>query len=140
MKQQIQHHRGTTMHELLVAIALLGSIVSLVIPLSVKVTRVRQLYHERMVAIEEVANQMEQLALVSPDQIEHALAAVSISTAAADYLHEAELKATTEQAELGVRLRVSLRWKDRLGNRSRPVSLTTWLFPDAPQNTGGSGP
>ena len=127
------HRRATTLHELLVAIALLGSLATVILPASVKLMRVRQSYRDRLIAMEELANQLERLAVVDPEQLPTAVKQVTLSESAEQRLQQAALQATAESGQRGTRVQVQVSWSDRWGQPVPPVSLTTWLFPDESQ-------
>lgn len=123
------HRPGTTLTELLVAIGILSSLITITLPMSVKLMRTRQLYRQRLVALEELANQMDRLTLVPASEVRRQSDELTVPVHLAEQLDNASLQLATVEEAPATRLQLTLTWRDRMGNMTQPVTLTGWIYP-----------
>ncbi len=129
--QHRMRRRGTTLIELMVAAALLGTILVVCLQLVAATTMQRRAADQRRLALMEVENAMERLAARPWNELTPQTAAGPLSPAVHSRLPGAELKAdvTTSAAEPGAkRIAVSLRWKDNSGRFTKPVTIVAWRW------------
>jgi prepilin-type N-terminal cleavage/methylation domain-containing protein len=123
--------RGMTLLELVAAAALLGTILVVCLQLLAATAVQRRVIDQRQFALAEVENTMERLAARPWNELKVQTVAGQLSPAARGRLPAAEMKVevTTSSAEpLAKRVAVSLRWHDRSGQFTKPVTLVTWRW------------
>ena len=124
--------RGMTLLELVVAGALLGTILVVCLQLLAATAEQRRAAEQRQLAVLDVENAMERLAARPWDELTpQAVAAGQLSFSVRSRLPGAELKVevTAPSAEpLAKRIAVSLRWQDRSGQFTQPVRIVTWRW------------
>jgi len=125
------------MLEILVALTLLGGVLTAATPLVVRHGRLLASYREYQLALEELSNQLDRLTALPAAELPQAVEHLTPSTFAAERLPGVELKAELEPAEFGQRLTLRLTW-DEPQRRAAPVCLTTWIVPASTQ--GGVSP
>jgi type II secretory pathway pseudopilin PulG len=123
------HRPGTTLIELLVAIGVLSSLITITLPMCVKIMRVRQLHRQRLVAVEALANQMDRLTLLPASEAQRRTGQLTLPAHLAEQLDDASLQLAIVREAPATRLRLSLTWRDRMGNMTQPVTLTGWIYP-----------
>lgn len=123
------HRPGTTLIELLVAIGVLSSLITITLPMCVKIMRVRQLHRQRLVAVEALANQMDRLTLLPASEVQGQTGELTLPVHLANQLDDASLQLAIVREAPATRLRLSLTWRDRMGNMTQPVTLTGWIYP-----------
>jgi Tfp pilus assembly protein FimT len=119
--------RGFSVIELIVAAALLISVLSLVAPLAVRSGRLQQDSRHYQLALDELSNQLEQLTSLDAAALETALAELTPSPTVRDVLPNPVLSARMVAAADGRRLVLHLQW-DHVGP-AEPLTLIAWLNP-----------
>lgn len=123
--KQASDRKALTTVEVLVSAIILMTIMTFVASLAVKVGLVwRDVGHQR-VAICELANQLEELTLLSPAEAESAVKELEASVICARTLKSPELKGVLEKDELGTRVTLAIDWKRR--HAGKPVELSGWI-------------
>jgi len=124
--------RGMTLLELVVAGALLGTILVVCLQLLAATAEQRRAADQRQLAVLEVENAMERLAARPWDELTpQAVATPQLSPSVRGRLPGAELKVevTASPAEpLAKRIAILLRWQDRSGQFTQPVRIVTWRW------------
>lgn len=124
--------RGSLLLETAMAALMLMLAMTIVVQVVGSVANARRNWDRRMMAANEVSNQVERLAARPFDDLMPGpVDGLSLSTEAQG-LPAADLKAEVVSAEAtgGVeskRLSVQLRWRNAAGDWSTPVRLTTWI-------------
>lgn len=116
---------GATLSELVVACVLLVSTSGLLVKSIAGANRVEKSMQHYAIATDELANQIERLSLLRPEEVGRALERLTLSDEAARMLPSAELTSEFVADENGRRVTLRLNW-DRVGD-SIPLLLTTWL-------------
>jgi hypothetical protein len=128
--------RGFTTLEVIAAAGLVSAGLVSIVPVFVRQARlVTELRRER-VALEELANQAERLAVVPPDELAGHLAGLAVSPVVTVLVPGARLAATRGDSPLGTRVMLALSW-DAPGRDTRPLTLVTWLPPARAAGEGG---
>jgi len=124
--------RGTTLFELIVASALLGTLLVVCLQLLTATAAQRRAADQRQLALFEVGNVMERLAARPwADLTPKTAADERLSASLGDRLPGAKLnvEVTALPAEPSAkRITVSLRWQDRNGRFLAPVTITTLKY------------
>jgi Tfp pilus assembly protein PilE len=124
--------RGATMLEMLVAGAMLGTLLAVSLQLYSAVAAQRRAAARRGAASLELANVMERVAARPWRELTAAaLAAERLSPSASAQLPGAELKIevfTPAGDPEAKRLTATVRWQDRDGRPPEPLRLTTWRY------------
>ena len=123
--------RGMTLMELVVAAALLGTILIICLQLLAATAQHRRHVNQRQLALTEVENTMERLAARPWNELTPQTAAGQLSPAVRTRLPGADLKVevTTSSAEPSAkRIAVTLRWQDHSGQFVKPVTIVTWRW------------
>jgi prepilin-type N-terminal cleavage/methylation domain-containing protein len=123
--------RGMTLLELVVAAALLGTVMVVCLQMLAATTHQRKVADQRQLALLEVENAMERLAVRPWNDLTPQTPAAQLSPAVRGRLPGADLKVevTASAAEsLAKRIAVSLRWKDDSGQFTKPVTIVTWRW------------
>jgi hypothetical protein len=121
---------GTTTIELLVAFTLLTTAMSVSLQLVVRHGRILESARQYRLAIEELTNQLDRLTALSVSEVRESLPHLKPSEFTSGRLPGAELQGLLADADMGLRLTLSIVW-DEPQRRSSPVQLAAWLFPDA---------
>ncbi|MBU4273499.1 MAG: hypothetical protein KKA28_16690 [Planctomycetes bacterium] len=123
-----------TILELVVAGALLGTLLVVCLKMIGAVADWRRESDRRQLALFEAANLMERVADRPWDELTpEAVAAVRLPDNIRERLPGAELKievsdSPPERKPPSKRIAVSIRWRDRAGRMLPPVSIATWRF------------
>lgn len=120
--------RGFTMLETIAAAGLVSAGLVSIVPLFVRQARLVAEARCERVALEELANQAERLAVMPADEVDAHLAALAVSPAVAEIVPGARLAVTRGDSPLGTRIVLALSW-DAPGRNGRPLTLATWLPP-----------
>jgi prepilin-type N-terminal cleavage/methylation domain-containing protein len=123
--------RGMTLLELVVAAALLGTVMVVCLQMLAATTHQRKIAAQRHMALLEVENAMERLAARPWKELPAHLPPVQLSPSVRGRLQDAELKVeviTSATEPLAKRIAVSLRWKDDSGQFTKPVTIVTWRW------------
>ena len=118
------------MVELLVSATLLITLVSIVVPLSVRAGRLWQEARSYRLAVNELSNQLEDLTLLGDQEREQALAKWQPVEGLLLALPDARLTGEVLDDEDGKRLRLSLEWRRSVG--SPPLCMIGWIHPEKP--------
>ncbi len=129
---RLAHHQrsrrsGLTVVELLVSATLLIALISVVVPLSVRVGRLWQEARTYRLALNELNNQLEDLTVLSDSARTQALADWKPDESLSIALPDARLTGEVLDDEDGKRLRLSLDWRRPV--QSQPLSLVGWIHP-----------
>lgn len=128
--------RGFTMLETIAAAGLVSAGLVSVVPLFVRQARLVAEARRERVALEELANQAERLAVVPADELDAHLAALTVSPVVAELVPGARLAAARGDSPLGTRIVLRLSWHAP-GRDERPLTLATWLSPAAAGGEAG---
>lgn len=123
-----RHRRGFTTLEVIAAAAVTLAMIAAITPVFVRQTRlVAEARRERM-ALEELANQAERLAVVPRGDLDRRLADLAVSATTRDRLPSARLSGIRDgkPSPLGERLTLRLQWDAAAGDH-RSCRLATWL-------------
>lgn len=127
---QRRARRGSMLTELVVAGGLLVTAMGLVATTLAAGRKLQRIEQERIVAVDELSNQLEQLTALPRESLQAALDKLQPSEWAAEILDEAELSADIVDDAYGARLELQLNWR-RLGDdqagRSPPLTVVGWL-------------
>ncbi len=118
--------RGISTVEVMASISLLMALMAATMPLFVRHGQLLSESRRERIAIEELANQAERLAIVAPADLEAHLASLAVSPIARERLPGARLEAVRGDSPLGERVVLQLSW-DAVGRREHPLSLAVWL-------------
>ncbi len=122
--------RGAIVHEASVAVILAGAIIACVAQLltfSAQQTRART---QRLTAVREAANLMEQLMARSWDDLtaDH-IAETRLSENCHSALPGSNLDVVLTDDEGAKRVHLTITWQHASGNREAPVQLVAWKYP-----------
>ena len=124
--------RGMTIMELLVSLVILGAAMAALVQLVVLTARQRRSLDQRRVALQEVANQAERLALVAwdettPERLKTWQPSADLVAALPRATCQASVRDESgEPARRRIRLEVV--WTNAAGQAVEPVTLTLWKF------------
>lgn len=122
-----QQRGGFTMLEVIAAASLISMALAAIAPLFVRHARLVAESRRERIALEELANQAEQLAVVAGGDLAEHLATLAVSPAVQDHLPGARLQASRGEASpLGEPIVLSLTWNSP-GRHDHPLALVTWL-------------
>lgn len=119
--------------ELVVALSILVTLLSVSATMMVRHTRLMTSQRNARIALDELSNQIELLTGLNPDEAEAKIAGLELSRFAADRLSDPKLTGQlSPPTEDGVpqRLTLQLVWGPER-QRGRPLELSTWLVPSA---------
>ncbi len=128
------NRRGFTMLEMVVAAALLGTLLIVTLKMLGAVADWRRDADRRQLAVIEAANVMEWLSARPWDELTpEAVADVRLPESVTRQLPGAELKIEVVDSPAGEkppakRIAVSIRWRDRAGRMVQPVAVTMWRY------------
>jgi hypothetical protein len=118
--------RGIGLMDLFVTFTLLVTLISVVTPLVVRHGQLLKSQRDYRLALDELSNQMEQLALLPAEQLPGALKQLTPSAFVAERLPGVELAGKLDPAEFGGRVSLELSW-NKPGRRQAPVVLAAWV-------------
>lgn len=133
-RRRLPSRRGFGTIELLVSMILFGVLVSSIGPVVRRISDSNRLNKQRQLAQFELANLMEQIATLPPEEMT-AKSVESLRTVAirSSQLEDVELTASISDQTEGLRqVSLSLVWKSPSGGM-KPVSLTAWFLSDSPE-------
>ena len=131
--QPALRRRGFTTLEVIAAASVITVALASITPLFVRHARLVAESRRERIALEELANQAEQLAVVAGGDLAHHLATLAVSPEVADHLPGARLQASRGVASpLGEPVVLSLTWNSP-GRDDHPLALITWLPISPPQ-------
>jgi Tfp pilus assembly protein PilE len=126
------HRRGMTLFELAVALFILTTAMLAIVQLMAATATQRRLVDQRRVALQEVANQAERVALLTWGEVApETLTTWEPSADLAKSLPQAkcEAKVTAETNEPRARrIRLSVTWTSAAGQAVEPATVTMWRF------------
>jgi hypothetical protein len=126
---------GITLFEVVIAVAAFGILLATCVKMMVLLSRQSRADDERNIAIQSVQAVLEQVENSHWDQLTQETAnQVPLPEAATARLKDAKLTLTVsdEPSLSAKRISAALDWQAPDGDRSRPVRLVAWVFPDAP--------
>jgi hypothetical protein len=124
----LRPRRGATIIEFVVACSLLGSLMLLVVPSAIRITRVQRMMRHHRIAMDEITNQLDRLGQLPIDQIEEQLITLTPSEFALAGLPNPSLSGSLHESAEGYRLAIQISW-DSPGQNVAPLTMATWLFP-----------
>ena len=130
------------MIDLMVSLTLLMAAMSVVAPLVVRHGQVLKSQRHYRLALDELTNQLERLAALTPEQLPDAVEQIAPSPFIAERLAGAKIEGELAPEEAGVRILLHMTW-DEIGHRREPVTLAAWVFarpPVAANAAEGAGP
>ncbi len=117
--------RGITLAEMFVACAVTVTLMGMITTLCLRIQLVyRDIGHQRL-ALNELANQMDELTRLSENDLEEKLGALVVSDELKGSLREPVLTGQVQSSKLGTKLLLQLDWKRK--HPSKPVELVGWL-------------
>ncbi len=128
--------RGMTISELLVALFILTTAMAAMVQLLAVSAGQRRMIEQRRIALQEVANQAERVALLSwdeaaPDKLTSWQPSAELSAAMPQATCTAE--ATDEAGPPQARkIRLSVNWPNAGGQMREPIAVTVWKFAEGP--------
>ncbi len=128
--------RGTITHEATMAIVLAAAVLAGAAQTLTIVAHQRRSSERDVVAQREVANIMEEVAIVPWNELtQDDLQSLQLSRDCQQVLRDAELRLEiSESIDDSRQIQVELDWSAPNGQRTEPVSLTTWRFPPVEAN------
>jgi hypothetical protein len=130
--------RGSLLIELIASLGVLTTVIVVATPLTVRHGRLLTSAREYRIAIEEMSNQLERLAVLPASERSAQAAHLAPSEFAAKRLRGAKLTATLAPADVGERITLELVWDERQ-RRDAPVRLVAWLAPASAPAAAASG-
>jgi hypothetical protein len=124
---------GITLMEVAASAAMLALLLASSAQMFGTISKHQRAADRQAIALQTVQNAMEEISNRPWDELTPAnLRGVGVPDAVARYLPGAELKATVtdEAAPVSRRITVELTWLAPSGQRSGPMRLTGWAFPD----------
>ena len=116
---------GVLKVEALLALSLLVVAMNVASPLFHRVNHLTVDTQEYQFAINELSNQIDAIARLSPEQAAEALDLLSASPACKQTLADSSLVGSLSKDDLGTRVTLSLSWQDL--DESNPLQLSAWL-------------
>lgn len=123
--------RGATLVEVLVAFLLLVTMTTIAVPTVVRHGRLRQAIRQERVALDELSNQLDQLTLQSPQQLQGLGPELPVSRIAESVLPQVTLTIESRRQDATTRITLRIRW-DTVGRRTTPLQMSAWI-PDPPR-------
>ena len=124
--------RGMTLFELTVALFILTTAMLAIVQLMAATAGQRRSVDQRRIALQEVANQAERVALLSWEQIApEKLTTWEPSADLQKALPQAKCAAQVfeeMEAPAGRKIRLSVTWTNAVGQEVEPASVTMWRF------------
>jgi Tfp pilus assembly protein PilV len=117
--------RGVSTIEVLVAASLLMSVIGVSSSLVSRITKVYQATRHYQIAVNELANQMEVLTILSESEQKNTLKNLSLSPPVAEVLPNAKIEGRIIEDDSGARIVLSIRWER--GSNAPPIELVAWL-------------
>jgi type II secretory pathway pseudopilin PulG len=138
----MDRRRGITLVEVVASAALLTVLLAVLAHVLVIVAMQRRSGNRRLLAVEEVANVMERIALRQYDELQaDQPPEIPLSDEALRSLPGAALTIDVSpegtQPPLGKRVTVQLTWENRSGQTNRPVRLSAWRYRRAAADAAG---
>ena len=136
MKRDFSHHpagycvrrtrRAASTIEVVVALTLLLSVLSLSVSLIVRHGRLLIAQRHYRQALDELSNQIDRVTALPADDVPQTLKQLSLSPFAAARLSAAKLSAELKPADIGQRVTLHLKWNEP---QQQSVSMSGWIFP-----------
>ena len=123
----IKRRRGaTSVLEVIVALTLLLSVLSLSVSLILRHGHLLTAQRHYRQALDELSNQMDRVTALPEDEVPQALKQLSLSPFAVARLSAAKLSADLKPGDMGQRITMRLTWNE---SHEQIVSMTGWIFP-----------
>jgi hypothetical protein len=121
---------GTGMFDLLVSFTLLVATLSLVGPFVVRHGQLWKSQRNYRLALDELSNQLDRLSALPRAELSTAVAELAPSPFVRDRLTDARLVGKLARGDEASQISLTIDWIQTSG-RSRPVTLSAWVFPDS---------
>jgi hypothetical protein len=123
-----RHRRATSALEVIVALTLLLTVLSLSVSLTMRHGRLLTSQRHYRQALDELSNQMDRVTALTVDDVPQTLKQLSLSQFAAARLSAGKLSAELKPTDIGQRVTLHLTWNEP---PEQSVSMTGWIFPRA---------
>lgn len=127
--------RGTSSLEVLVALTLLASVLTLSTPLIVAHGKLLKAQRNHRLALDELSNQIERMSLLPAEELPPAIEKLAPSPLAAETLPGATLRGKLAESKHGQRLTLEIWWNEP-NRREAPLRLTAWIAPSIGPSSG----
>ncbi len=132
MEWRLKDRRGITLSELAVALVVLLAAMAAMVQLMAATAGQRRLVEQRRIALEEIANQAERVAMLpweqtSPEALTTWEPSAELTAAIDRAVCTAEVTEETE-APRARRIRLVVTWPNAAGQPVEPASVTLWKF------------
>ncbi len=119
------------MLEVLVALTLLMSVLSVSVTLIVRHGRLLVTQRHYRLALDELSNQMDRVTTLPPGEVAQALPQLAASSFVAERLPAAKLTAEAMPTDIGQRVVLRLTWNEQ---HEQTVAMTGWALPRGNSN------
>jgi hypothetical protein len=123
-----RHRRAASTLEVMVALTLLLSVLSLSVSLVVRHGRLLVAQRHYRQALDELSNQLDHLTGLPADDVPQSVKQLSASPFAASRLTAAKLSAELTPADIGQRVTLRMAWNE---SHEQSISMTGWIIPRA---------
>ncbi|MEO1524360.1 MAG: hypothetical protein AAFX06_02940 [Planctomycetota bacterium] len=117
--------RGTVLMEVVVAAALVVTVLAIATPLVFQTSRIWKQTQQYQLALDELNGQMDRLLTLSGEEREAAMESIEVSESIATVLEQPELTANVLADSSGQRIELGIDW-NRIGDPP-PVTLVAWI-------------
>jgi len=125
-------HAGLLKTEAMMSLFLLLLAINIASPLFHRINRLNVDAQQYQFAINELSNQIDAVARLTPEQAAEELKSLSPSPACEKTLGDTTLVGELSKDELGTRVTLSLVWEDL--DESNPLQLSAWLVSDGEED------
>lgn len=126
------HRRGTMLLEIAISVLLVGMLLAMSVQVFGWTARERRAADRRAAALVEAGNQLDQLTMVSWDELtDKSAEAVKLSDEATAILPDAKLEVLLKQSDKDTtskQITVIIDWLGNHRQREGPVKLTAWVY------------
>jgi len=129
LRRRTPSRSGLSQVEILVAASLLMAGIGVLPSLGFHINRISKESRNYQLAVHELANQLERLSRLTPEQLQASLRTLKVAPHVSEALPEVTLESEMKQDSTGTRLILSLQWK-RNGSPP-PVQLVAWVDSEA---------
>ena len=119
--------QGAILTEALVALALLGTLISVVGQATARITRQATLSRERLVAMEILTNQMGRACALIQADTQPGIQALELPDAAQRDLPDSSCSCEFKELDRGWHVTVTLHWVNSLNSNPLAASMASWV-------------